>query len=151
MNPISTKKLTALHERAVAIAAQSHDIHTKVAALLINSKTLAVSADGFNGFIRGAADATLPTTRPEKYDYIIHAESNLLCNAVRNGVKTDDCVVYVTLSPCKNCLRLLWQAGIKEYYFKDKYSDFEVCTNMLDLKVELFEQDGFYRMIASAR
>ena len=148
---ISVKKLNALHMRAVAIASQSHDIHRKVAALLINPETLAVSADGFNGFIRGGADDKLPTTRPEKYDYIIHAEANLLCNAVRNGVRTDGCVVYTTLSPCKHCLRLLWQAGIREFYFKEKYTDFDVCTGMMDMQVELVELDGFFYMLASPR
>jgi dCMP deaminase len=148
---ISIKKLTHLHERALTIAAQSHDIHTKVAALLINSKTLAVCSDGYNGFVRGAKDELLPTSRPEKYSYMIHAEANLLCNAVRNGVKTDGCFVYVTISPCTACLRLMWQAGISEFYFKEKYKDFETCTNMLDLKVELWRKNDFYHMYVQTR
>lgn len=148
---LSLKKLEALHRRAEAIASQSHDIHTQVAALLINPKTLSVSADGYNGFVRGAADDKLPTVRPDKYDYMVHAEANLLCNAVRNGVKTDDCLVYTTVSPCKQCLRLLWQAGIREFYFKEKYSDYEICTNMLDLQVETTDLNGFYHMIVSPR
>jgi len=151
MSTLSTKKLSHLHNRAVAIAAQSHDIHTQVAALLVNPQTLAVSADGYNGFVREADDSKLPTNRPEKYRYMVHAEANLLCNAVRNGVKTDHCFVYVTMSPCTACLRLMWQAGIKEFYFKEKYKDFEECTSMLDLAVTLDEHDGFYHMVVSPR
>ena len=143
---LSAKKLGHLHARAVAIAAQSHDVHTQVAALLVNSETLAVSADGFNGFVREANDSNLPTSRPEKYNYMIHAESNLICNAVRNGVKTDGCFLYVTMSPCVQCLRLMWQAGIKEFYFKEKYKDFDQCTSMLDLSVSVSEFDGFFHM-----
>jgi dCMP deaminase len=146
---LSTKKLIHLSDRADVIAAQSHDIHTKVAALLINSQTLAVCSDGFNGFVREAPDAILPTSRPEKYNYLIHAEENLLCNAVRNGVKTDGSFVYVSISPCTHCLRLLWQAGINEFYFKEKYKDFDQCTSMLDLKVDLSFKDGFYHMLVS--
>ena len=149
--PLSTKKLEHLHERAITISAQSHDVHTKVAALLINPKTLAISSDGYNGFVRNAADAVLPTSRPEKYDYMVHAEANLLCNAVRNGVKTDSCFVYVTLSPCTFCLRLMWQAGIREFYFKEKYKDFDKCTSMLDLEVQTSYQDGFYHMLVDTR
>ena len=148
---LSSKKLFHLAERANAIAAQSHDIHTKVAALLINPQTLAVSSDGYNGFIRGAPDTILPTNRPDKYPYVIHAEENLLCNAVRNGVKTDNCFVYVSISPCTHCLRLLWQAGIKEFYFKEKYKDFDQCTSMLDLKVDLNFKDGFFHMMINIR
>lgn len=150
--PISTKKLSAFHERALAIAKQSHDPDTQVAALLINSDTLSVSSDGYNGYIRQAPDHKLPNQRPEKYDYMIHAEANLLCNAVRNGVKTDNCIIYTTHSPCKQCLRLLWQAGIKEFYFKEKYRDFDVCTNMLDIEIEhLKEEGGFFRMVITTR
>ena len=148
---LSTKKLFSLNRRTEVIAEQSHDIHTKVAALLINSKTLSVSSDGFNGFVRDAPDELLPTSRPEKYNYLIHAEENLLCNAVRNGVKTDNCFVYVSISPCTRCLRLMWQAGIKEFYFKEKYKDFDQCTSMLDLKVDLTFKDGFYHMLVDVR
>jgi dCMP deaminase len=141
---IATKKLTVCHSRALVIASQSHDIHTKVAALLIDPKTLAVMAEGYNGFIRGGPDDKLPTTRPEKYDYIVHAETNLLCNAVRSGVKTDGCIVYCTLSPCTKCIRMLWQAGISEFYFKDKYKDFEDSSSMLDLQIDCEQLEGFY-------
>ena len=148
---LSAKKLGHLHARAVAIAAQSHDIHTQVAALLVNPQTLAVSADGYNGFVREADDSKLPTSRPDKYNYMIHAEANLIFNAVRNGVKTDGCFLYVTLSPCTQCLRFMWQAGIKEFYFKEKYRDFDQCTSMLDLSVAVSEKDGFFHMFVSPR
>lgn len=148
---LPTKKLIHLHNRAVVIAAQSHDIHTQVAALLINSQTLSVISDGYNGFIREAPDALLPTNRPDKYNFLIHAEENLICNAIRNGVKTDNCFVYVTISPCIHCLRLMWQAGIKDFYFKEKYKDFDQATSMLDLKVDLNYKDDFYHMIVSIR
>lgn len=147
----SIKKLDAYHARALAIASQSHDIHTKVGAVLINPKTLAVIAEGYNGFIRGALDDSLPTSRPEKYDYIIHAETNLLCNAVRSGVKTDDTILYCTMSPCVRCLRMLWQAGIAEFYFKEKYKDFDQCTSMLDLSATVDSVGDFYKMTISPR
>jgi len=150
-NPISEKKLNVFHDRALVIASQSHDIHTKVAALLIDSETLAVTAEGYNGFIRGGPDENLPTTRPEKYDYIIHAETNLICNAVRSGVKTSGCILYCTLSPCTHCLRMLWQAGVSNFYFKEKYKDFEQCTSMLDLEAIVENIDSFYKMTIKPR
>lgn len=148
---IKLQKLNYYHERAIAAAKGSHDAETKVGAILISKSTGAVISEGYNGFIRGATDDKLPNTRPEKYNYTVHAETNLICNAVRNGVKTSDCVIYCTLSPCTKCLRMLWQAGIEEFYFKDKYRDFEQCTNMLDLEIALTEVESFYRMIVKPR
>jgi dCMP deaminase len=148
---ISEKKLHNYYTRTLAIAQQSHDQQTKVAAILIHPKTGAVMAEGYNGFIRGAVDSKLPATRPEKYNYIIHAETNLICNAVRSGVKTDDGIIFCTLSPCIKCLRMLWQAGIKIIYFKDMYSDFETSSSMLDLKVDLESIGSYYKITVSPR
>lgn len=150
-NNISEKKLKIYHDRSIVIASQSHDIHTKVAALLIDAKTLAVLAEGFNGFIRGGPDNLLPTSRPEKYNYIIHAETNLLCNAVRSGVKTDGCIVYCTLSPCVKCIRMLWQAGVSDFYFKDKYKDFDESSSMLDLEIDCTNIGDFYHLKIKSR
>jgi len=143
---IKPNKLPYYHARAIAASEGSHDSETKVGALLIDPKTGAVMAEGYNGFIRGANDAALPNTRPEKYDYIIHAETNLLCNAVRSGVKTDNCIIYCTLSPCIKCVRMLWQAGISEFYFKDKYKDFDLSTGMQDIDIELSTVGDFFHL-----
>lgn len=143
---ITDKKLNYYHIRALATASASPDTSTKVGALLIHGESGAVIAEGYNGFIRGAQDDKLPMTRPEKYDYIIHAETNLLCNAVRHGVSTNKCVIYCTISPCIKCMRMLYQAGITEVYVKGFYSDFEQCSNMLDLSLSVTTQGEFSRI-----
>lgn len=132
----SENKLSYYHLRAVATAQKSHDIHTKVGALLINPKSGAVIAEGYNGYIRGAKDESLPKSRPEKYEYMVHAETNLLCNAVRHGVSTDQCVLYCTISPCTKCIRMLWQAGISEIFCEKLYSDFAASQAMGDLNLK---------------
>lgn len=129
------------------VAERSHDSQTKVGAVLVNNESGAIMATGYNGFVRGALDTDLPSVRPDKYNYIIHAETNLICNAVRSGIKTDNAAVYCTLSPCVKCLRMLWQAGISDFYFRDKYKDFEDSINMMDLSVSVEKtDDGFYFM-----
>lgn len=155
---ITIKKLNSYHNRALAVAADSPDEQTKVGALLIHSTSGAVIGSGYNGFIRKGPDQDLPKTRPDKYKYIIHAETNLLYNCCRHGIVTEKCFVYCTLSPCVNCLRALYQAGIKEVYFKEKYRDFEENCNMKDLDLNvtpLFDgpvkgletTDEFYKLI----
>lgn len=141
---LKINKLKYYDLRAEATATLSHDAETKVGALLINPKTGAVMAEGFNGFVRGAPDDALPRYRPEKYNYMIHAETNLLCNAVRSGVQTDEAVVYCTLSPCTHCIRMLWQAGVSTIYFRDKYKDFDQSAAMLDLNIVTEDLGGFY-------
>jgi dCMP deaminase len=134
-NVVSKKKLDYYYDRAFSVSKMSPDPSTKVGALLIHGQSGAVIAEGYNGFIRGAPDDNIPKTRPEKYDYMVHAEQNLICNAVKHGISTNGCILYCTISPCVKCMRMLYQAGITEIYVKDFYSDFEKCSNMLDLKL----------------
>lgn len=148
---ITNKKLNHYHLRALATASASPDPSTKVGALLIHGESGAVIADGYNGFIRGAPDDKIPKTRPEKYDYIIHAETNLLCNAVRHGISTNNCILYCTISPCVKCMRILYQAGIKEIYVNGFYSDFETCSTMLDLSLEVTQVGDFSKIVITPR
>ena len=130
---MNLKKILNYHKQAAVIAEMSPDAQTQVGALLVNSKTGAVLSSGFNGFVRKAPDQNLPKTRPDKYQYMVHAEANLIYNCARHGISTDECFVYCTLSPCVNCCRAIYQCGITTVVFKDKYSDFDKQAEMLDL------------------
>lgn len=148
---IKEAKLSGYHARALAVAKNSHDAQTKVGAILIDEKSGAVFAEGFNGFVRGADDNKLPNTRPEKYKYIIHAEKNLVCNSVRHGIKMSGCVVYCTLSPCVDCARMLYQCGINTIYFKEAYTDLNNSINMGDLDISVEPVNDFFKMSISPK
>jgi dCMP deaminase len=137
------KKVENYYKQALAVAEMSPDAETQVGALLINSKTGAVLGSGFNGFIRGANDLNLPKTRPDKYPYMVHAETNMIYNCARHGISTDECFVFCTLSPCVNCCRALYQSGIRTVIFKDKYRDFDTQAKMQDLTWTLTDLGGF--------
>ena len=141
---VSEKKLNNYYKQALAVADPSPDAQTKVGALLIHGKTGAIIGSGFNGFIRGAPDYKIPNTRPDKYEYIVHAEANLVANCARHGISTDECFVFCTLSPCVNCMRLLYQSGVRTVFFKDVYRDFEKNVQMRDLHVKVAEVGKYY-------
>lgn len=145
------KRLMKYESRLHAIKSNSHDSETQVAAILIDPKTGAVIAEGYNGFIRGGSDDKLPNKRPEKYPYMVHAEINLICNAVRSGVCTDEKVLFCTLSPCVNCARTLYQAGINNIYFIEEYRDFNNQKNMLDLQLDVEKVGKYYKLTTSPR
>jgi dCMP deaminase len=148
MENLKTSKLRYLLKKATVTAELSHDDSRKVGALLIAPNSGATLSEGFNGYVRGAPDDKLPKTRPEKYQYIMHAEANLITNAARHGVKTEGAILIVTLSPCTHCLRLCWQAGIDTIYFpkSEIYNDFYNSINMGDLNVIVAEVDEFIKL-----
>lgn len=132
---------------AETIAERSHDAETKVGALLINNKSQAIIATGFNGFIKGAMDDKLPNIRPEKYEYILHAEMNLLTNCAHHGISMADCFLVCTLSPCKLCMRLMINSGVNTVIAKELYRDFSEILEMKDVQVEYTKNnEGFYEI-----
>ena len=54
--------------------------------------------------------------RPQKYQYVEHAERNAIYNAARTGVPLNGCSAFVSLAPCADCARAMIQAGIVEVY-----------------------------------
>lgn len=93
---------------AKVISQRSHDVHTQHGCVItdIHNRILGV---GYNGFPRGMDDKKLPVGRPEKYDWIIHAERNALSNCV---IRPDKGTAYVTGQCCNDCIMALWQEGV---------------------------------------
>lgn len=142
---MNIKKLDVYFDMAKSISKLSHDEETQVGCVLVGPNGQGILSS-YNGFIKGAQDSTLPNKRPDKYQYIQHAEVNAIYQAASNGIAIKDYICICTLSPCINCLRALWQSGIKEIYFETEYKDFQNQLNMLDLKLEL-SKVGIYTRI----
>lgn len=125
---IKPEKINKLLHIAQSVAELSKDEETKVGSLLVDPKDWAIVAVGYNGFVRNAPDELLPKYRPDKYQYTIHAELNLIINCANHGISTNNKILISTHSPCKSCARLLQNAGIKMIIFSKWY------TSSIDLK-----------------
>jgi dCMP deaminase len=140
-------KISNYMEIAEVVSKRSHDAETKVGAVLVNDSSGAIIATGFNGFVRGANDSNLPCTRPEKYEYILHAEQNMIANCARHGISMEGCTLICTLSPCKLCMRLIINCGITKVVARDLYRDFQEILNMPDIKTGMLTRDdGLYEI-----
>lgn len=51
----------------------------------------------------------------------VHAEPNAIAYAARNGVSTENSTIYLTISPCIQCAKLLISSGIKRVVFNERY------------------------------
>jgi len=51
----------------------------------------------------------------------VHAEQNAIGYAARNGIDTEGCIIYCTMTPCISCAKLVSAAGIKEFYYLTEY------------------------------
>jgi dCMP deaminase len=143
---VKSEKILSYVRRAEVVAENSPDAETKVGAVLISRRTGSVISEGYNGFVRGTNDSNIPKTRPEKYKFVIHAEANLICNAARNGVMTDECYVVQTHSPCVQCARLLYQSGVTTVYFKDYYRGTDEVKQLGDLQLKYTAFDNYTKI-----
>src|SRR5690606_6505761 len=88
---------------------------TKVGAALVNSDGTVILT-GYNGPPRGVRDTPDRFVRPVKYAYASHAEQNLIAFAAREGIRTNECSIYVTHMPCGSCMKSIIQSGITCVY-----------------------------------
>lgn len=102
---------------AKAVSKKSHDIQTQHGCIITDQKNRVLGL-GYNDFPRGLDDSLLPTTRPAKYAWMIHAEKNALANCV---VRPDNGIAYVTGQCCNDCIMHLWQEGIETVYMLDTH------------------------------
>lgn len=113
---------------AQTVGGFSYCTKRKVGAILVKDDQ--IIATGYNGTIKGFDNVceidskTLLT--------VLHAETNAITSCARKGIATDESVMFVTLSPCLDCAKLIIQAGIKEVYYLEKYKRTE--------GIELLEQ-----------
>lgn len=100
-------------EMCYSIARRSKDPSTKVGALISDPK--AIVSMGYNGPPRTVIDEDVPLTRPEKYNWMIHAEHNaiLFGLAARGSYMLQGCTLYTTGIPCKRCALIVVHVGIK--------------------------------------
>lgn len=130
---------------AKVVAQRSHDIHTQHGCIITdqNRRILGV---GYNGFPKQLDDSVLPTSRPEKYNWMIHAERNALSNCI---VRPDNGIAYVTGQCCNDCVMSLWQEGITEVIMAKNHGThlfdenakniFDTFVKMSNIKIQYVE------------
>jgi dCMP deaminase len=115
----------------------------KVGALLVKNNT--IIADGYNGTPSGFEnECELPVfneagefTDYETKWYVLHAESNALAKVAKSTQSSEGSTLYVTLSPCRECSKLILQAGIKRLVYLETYRDSEGLELLKKAGVEI--------------
>jgi len=109
---------------------QSKDPRTHVGACIV--KDGRVLSLGWNGAPRKFPDDLVPTARDtslplkeQKYPYVVHGEMNAVLNYGGSLKDFKDSTVYVTVSPCCDCAKMLAQLEIGEVVYKEEYTNTE--------------------------
>ena len=110
----------------------------KVGALIVKDGT--IISDGFNGSPKGFSN-DCEDANGDTYWYVLHAEANAMLKVARSTQSTDGATLYVTYSPCKDCSKMIIQAGIKLVIYKEEYRDLSGIKILREAGVNVIKLD----------
>ena len=119
---------------ALEWAKLSHCARKQVGALIVRDNM--IISDGYNGTPTGFNNCC-ENELGETHWYVLHAEANALTKIAKSNQNANNATLYITLSPCKECSKLILQAGIKRVVYIKGYKDSSGLDFLKKSKIEL--------------
>lgn len=92
----------------------------KVGAIIVKDRM--IISDGYNGTPSGFENCCEDEDNMTKW-YVLHAEANAILKVARSTQTCEGATLYITLSPCKECSKLIHQSGITRVVYHNGYKD----------------------------
>jgi dCMP deaminase len=92
----------------------------KVGAIIVRDRM--IISDGYNGTPSGFENCCEDENGETNW-YVLHAEANAILKVAGSTQSCDNATLYITLSPCKECSKLIHQSGIKRVVYQNGYRD----------------------------
>jgi dCMP deaminase len=92
----------------------------QVGAIIVRDRM--IISDGYNGTPSGFENCCEDEENLTHW-YVLHAEANAILKVANSTQSCKDATLYITLSPCRECSKLIHQSGIKRVVYKDAYKD----------------------------
>lgn len=105
---------------ALEWAKLSHCHRKQVGALIVKDNM--IISDGYNGTPSGFPNKC-ENENNETHWYVLHAEANAITKVAKSTNNAKGATLYITLSPCKDCSKLVLQSGIKRVVYMKAYKD----------------------------
>ena len=118
----------------------SHCKRKKVGAIIVKNNM--IISDGFNGTPSGF-DNCCEDEEGKTLWYVLHAEANAITKVAKSTHDAKGATLYITLSPCKECSKLVHQAGIKRVVYINQYKDDSGLHFLREAGVEVQQIEEF--------
>ncbi len=119
---------------AMEWAKLSHCKRKQVGALIVKDKM--IISDGYNGTPTGFENCCEDEEGNTKW-HVLHAEANAILKVASSTQSAKGATLYITLSPCKECSKLVHQAGIKRVVYANAYKDTEGLDFLQKAHIEI--------------
>lgn len=118
------KKLNKYDKAYLRIAKEwgllSYCKRKQVGAIIVKDRM--IISDGYNGTPTGFENCCEDEDGLTRWD-VLHAEANAILKVARSTQSCEGATLYITLSPCKECSKLIHQSGIKRVVYQNGYRD----------------------------
>ena len=108
----------------------------QVGALIV--KVRMIISDVYNGTPSGFENRCEDDEGNTQW-FVLHAEANAILKLARSTQSAKDATLYLTLSPCKECSKLILQAGIKKLVYVDNYKDNDGIAFLRNHGIEILQ------------
>lgn len=115
-------------------AKNSHCQRSQVGCLVVKNKT--IISDGYNGTPTGFPNICEDENN-NTLESVLHAEANAITKLAMNTVSSYGSTMYVTLSPCFGCSKLIIQSGVKRIIFSELYRKTESLDLLFQAGIEI--------------
>jgi dCMP deaminase len=136
---------TIFMDLAINLSKKSHCVKAQVGAVL--TKDTRIVSIGYNGPPAGTHNCDIewpkegcPRDSKGSCSLALHAEQNAILYAIKNSTSVQGATLYVTLSPCIACARVIYTVGIKKVYFLHSYAQYKGLA--IDEGVAFLEKFG---------
>jgi dCMP deaminase len=147
---IKEKYLGTYMKTARLFAEHSSAVRKKVGAVIVKDDR--IISIGYNGMPTGwdnnceqvvghTHEGPALKTRPE----VIHAESNAIAKLAKSTESGDGASMFITCAPCIDCAKMIYQSGIKEVFYGEKYKNDDGLNFLYkcEIKVKEINNENF--------
>ena len=117
-------------------ASLSKSKRKKVGALVVKGAT--IISDGYNGTPTGFPN-DCEDVDGNTHWYVLHAEANAILKTARSTQDISGSTLYLTLSPCKDCCKMIIQSGIKRIVYIEDYRDLDGIKVLRSSGIEIIK------------
>lgn len=119
---------------AMEWAKLSYSQRKQVGAIMVKDRM--IISDGYNGTPTGF-DNCCEDEEGNTHWFVLHAEANAIMKVAASTQSSQGATLYITMSPCKECSKLIYQSGIKRVVYEEGYRDNEGLVFLEKAGVEL--------------
>ena len=116
----------------------SHCKRKKAGALIVKNRM--IISDGYNGTPSKFENCCEDENGETKWQ-VLHAEANAILKTASSAQDCNEATLYLTMSPCKDCSKLVHQAGISRLVYINEYKDISGVDFLIEAGVEVCKID----------